>query len=144
MPPPAHVSIIRHVLHVGIADVSLTRPHPVGAVLPASDLIVVSILTRAHDDFLLTRCTVSRNIVTWSSASGASAAVLLCRMYAVTGFHSALARSFSLVLLWDFACPLSQTIRPLRSCHACSCPCSSAAHRSALAQDCCQCTVVFS
>ena len=31
----------------------------------------------------------------------------------------------------------------LRPCHACFCPCSSAAHRSALAQDCCQCTVVF-
>ena len=42
MPPPAHVSIIRHVLHVGIADVRLTRPDPVGAVLPASDLIVGS------------------------------------------------------------------------------------------------------
>ena len=51
MPPPEHVSIIRHVLHVGIADVSLTRPDPVGAVLPASDLIVVS-----------------TNIVTWSAA----------------------------------------------------------------------------
>ena len=39
---------------------------------------------------------------------------------------------------------LSQTMWSLRPCHAHSCPCSSAAHRSALAQDCCQCTVVFS
>ena len=64
MPPPAHVSIIRYVLHVGIADVSLTRPDPVGAVLPASDLIVVSFLTRAHGDFLLACGIVTRNIVT--------------------------------------------------------------------------------
>ena len=90
-------------LHVGIADVSLTRPDPVGAVLPASDLIVVSILTRAHGDFLLACSTVTRNIVTKSSASGASAAVLIGRVFAVTGFHSVSARSFSLVLLWDFA-----------------------------------------
>ena len=103
MPPPAHVSVIRHVSHVGIADVSLTRPDSVGAVLPASDLIVVSILTDAHDGFLLTCGTVTRNIVTWSSASGASAAVLLGRVFTVTGFHSASARFFSLVLLWDFA-----------------------------------------
>ena len=48
---------------------SLARSDPVGAVLPASDLIVVS-----------------RNIVTWSSASGASAAMLLGREFAVTGF----------------------------------------------------------
>ena len=87
---PHMCPIIRHVLHVGIVDVNLTRPDPVGAVLPASDLIVVS-----------------RNIVTWSSATGASAAMLLGREFAVTGFHSASVRSFSLVLLWDFAWPAS-------------------------------------
>ena len=81
---------------------SLPRPDRVGAVLPASDLIVVSIVTHAHDGFLLTCGTVTRNIVTWSSASGASADVLLGREFAVTGFSSASARSFSLVLLWDF------------------------------------------
>ena len=87
MPPSAHVSIIGHVLHVGMVDVNL----------------VVSILTRAHGDFLLACSTVTRNIVTQSSASGASAAVLLSRVFAVTGFHSVSAKSFSLVLLWDFA-----------------------------------------
>ena len=80
---------------------SFTRSDPVGAVLPASDLIVVSILTRAHGD--LTCGTVTRYIVTWSSASGASAAVLLEREFAVTGFPSASAKSFSIVLHWDFA-----------------------------------------
>ena len=89
MPPPAHVSVIRHVSHDGIADVSLTRPDPV---LPASDLIVVSILTRAQGVFLLPCGTVTRNIVTKSSTSGASAAVLLGRVFAVTGFHSASAK----------------------------------------------------
>ena len=49
MPPPAHVSVNRHVSHVGIADVSLARSDPVGAVLSASDLIVVSRnLSRGH------------------------------------------------------------------------------------------------
>ena len=45
MPPPAHVSVIRHASCIGIADVSFTCSDPVGAVLPASNLIVVSILT---------------------------------------------------------------------------------------------------
>ena len=79
-----------------------TRSDPVGAVLPASDLIVVSILTHAHDDFLLT-CAVTGNVVAWSPASGATAAVLLGREFAVTGFPSASARPFSLVLHWDFS-----------------------------------------
>ena len=79
-----------------------TRSDPIGAVPPASDLIYVSILTHAHDDFLLTCGIVTRNVVTWSSASGATAAVLLGKKLAVTGFHSASARSFRLVLLWDF------------------------------------------
>ena len=67
-----------------------TRSDPAGAVLP---------VTRAHDDFLLACGTVTRNVVTWSSASGATAAVLLGREFAVTDFHSASTRSFSLVLL---------------------------------------------
>ena len=62
MPPPAHARVTRHISHVGIADMSFTRSDPVGAVLPASDLIVVSILTRAHND-LLTCGTVTRYIV---------------------------------------------------------------------------------
>ena len=103
MPPPAHVSIIRHVSHVEIADMSFTRSDPVGAVLPTSDLIVASILTHAHDDFLLTCGTVTRNVVTWSSASGATGAVLHGREFAVTGFASASAKFFSLVLLWDLS-----------------------------------------
>ena len=152
------VSVIRHVSHVGIADMSFTRSDPVGAVLPASDLIVVSILTHADDDFLLTCGTVTRNVVTWSSASGATAAVLLRRDFAVTGFPSATSRSFSLVLLWDLVRPvslssrntfsdrhlsLSRTIRSLRPCRLCPCPCSSAAHRSALLSAYC-CVLVIS
>ena len=41
---------------------------------------------RAHGDFLVTCSTVTRNIVTQSSASGAIAAVPLGRVFAVTGF----------------------------------------------------------
>ena len=87
MPPPAHVSLIRHVSHVEIANMSFTRSVPVGAVLPASHLVVVSSPTHAHDVFLSTRgSTVTGNVVAWSSASGATAAVLFGREFAVTGF----------------------------------------------------------
>ena len=78
MLPPANVSVIRHVSQVGIADVSLARLDSVGAVLPASDLIVVSILTRAHDVFLLPCGTVTRNIVTKSSQGVCSHWFPLC------------------------------------------------------------------
>ena len=71
---PAHVSIIRH---VGIADMSFMRSDPIGTVLPASDLIIASTLAHAHDNFLLTCSTVTRNVLTWSSASDATAVVLL-------------------------------------------------------------------
>ncbi len=153
MLPPAHVSVIRHVSHVEIADMSFMRSDPVGAVLPASDLIVVSILTHAHDDFLLTCGTVTRNVVTWSP--------LLCHLVgSLQSLVSPLHRPRPSVsscsgTLHDL--PLcssntfsdrrispSRTLRSLRPCCLCPCPCSSAAHRSALAQDCCQCTVVFS
>ena len=82
MPPPSHVSVIETVSHVGIEDMSFTRSDPVGAVLPASDLVVVSILTHAHDDFLLT---LSRSHLP-------AARPLLCysfEEFAVTGFPSA-------------------------------------------------------
>ena len=115
--PPAHVS--------GIVDVNLTRSHPVGAVSPASDLIVVSILTCAHGDFLVACSIVTANIVT------ASAAVPLGRVFAVTGFHFASATSFSRLVpgfrmtFLSAVVPLSlivvfhfQTICSLRPCHA--------------------------
>ena len=147
MPPPAHVSIDRHVLHIGIEDVSLTRSDPVGAVLPASDLIVVSILTRAHGDFLLACGTVTRNVVTQSSARThpllcysvgylQSLASTLHRSGPSVSSCSGTSRDLPLCsddTFSDLRLTLSQTIRSLHPCHACFCPCSSAAHRSALA-----------
>ena len=120
-PPPAHV-------HVEIADMSFTRSDTVGEVLRASDIIVVSNKTRAHDDFLLTCGTVTKNVVTWSSASGATAVVLLGRKFAVSSCSGTL-----------YHLPLSAVVSSLRPCHLCPCPCSSAA----LAKNCCQRTVVF-
>ena len=71
--------------------------------LPTSDLIVFSILTRAHGDLLVTCGTVTRNAITWSSASGATVAVPIGRELAITRFHFVSARFFSLVLLCHLA-----------------------------------------
>ena len=86
--PPAHVSVIKRFSHVEIADMSFTRSDPVGAVLPASNFILVSIMTRARDDFPLTRGTVAEHMFRWSDGSGAIAAAMAQSLLLVSGMKS--------------------------------------------------------
>ena len=78
---------------------SFTRSVPVGAVLPASDLSVVSALLCSHDVFLSPQGNAIGNVITYSYGSeqciSTIAAVSFGWEFAITDLSSASARSFS-------------------------------------------------